>query len=210
MFDASPKFLHSLDVSNNASIAFAAFGPKIVLPNTVNGWCYRVALVVFRPFNLFGPKMTKQVLEPASEVEAEMAATATACLVKALDHSKADHIKITLEFDDGKGDPPVLHVPPRALRFFADVLRQMAQREPMILFPHKAEMTTQEVAGLLNVSRPFVIKEIEAGTLKCRMVNKHRRILFEEVMRYQAAQKEASEQALRQVSAIAQEIGQEL
>lgn len=152
----------------------------------------------------------QQVLEPANEAEAEMAAAATACLVKALDHSKADHVKVTLEFDDGEGKPPILHVPPRALRFLADVLRQMAQREPMVLFPHKAEMTTQEAAALLNVSRPFVIKEIEAGRLQCRLVNRHRRILFEEVMRYQAAQKDAAEQALRNVGKLTCDLGQEL
>lgn len=154
--------------------------------------------------------MSQQILDPASEAEAEMAGAARACLVSALDHSKADTIKVTIEVEDGKGAPPVLHLPPRALRFFADVLRQMARREPMVLLPQKLELTTQEAAALLNVSRPFVIKEIEAGRLKHRLVNRHRRIEFEELMRYQKSQKERSEEALKKLSKLSQDMGEEL
>lgn len=53
----------------------------------------------------------------------------------------------------------------------------MAKREPMLLVPQKLELTTQEAAAFLHVSRPFVIKEIEAN----RLVNRHRRIEFEEL-----------------------------
>jgi hypothetical protein len=62
----------------------------------------------------------------------------------------------------------------------------------------------------LNVSRPFVIKEIEANRLKCRLVNRHRRIEFEELVRYQAEQKQRSEEALRRLSQLSREIGEEL
>jgi excisionase family DNA binding protein len=153
--------------------------------------------------------MTQQILDPASEAEAEMAGAARACLVAALDHSKAEIIKVTIEVD-GKGEAPVLNLPPRALRFFADVLRQMAKREPMLLVPQKLELTTQEAAALLNVSRPFVIKEIEAERLKCRLVNRHRRIEFEELMRYQQEQKKRSGDALKKLSKLSQEMGEEL
>jgi excisionase family DNA binding protein len=152
-----------------------------------------------------------QILDPASEAEAEMAGAATACLVAALDHSTAETIRVTIEVDgDGKADPPVLLLPPRALRFFADVLRQMAKREPMMLVPQKLELTTQQAAAFLNVSRPFIIKEVEAGRLKCRLVNRHRRIEFEELTRYQTAQKQRSEAALKQLSDLSQEMGEEL
>lgn len=155
--------------------------------------------------------MTQQILDPASEAEAEMAGAATACLVAALDHSKAETIKVTIDVEgEGQGEPPVLLLPPRALRFFADVLRQMAKREPMLLVPQKLELTTQDAAAFLNVSRPFVIKEIEAGRLKCRLVNRHRRIEFEELKRYQAEQKQRSDEALKRLSKLSQEMGEEL
>jgi excisionase family DNA binding protein len=155
--------------------------------------------------------MTQQVLDPASEAEAEMAGTARACLVAALDHSRAEKIKVTIEIPDGQGgEPPVLLLPPRALRFLADVLRQMAKREPMLLVPQKLELTTQQAAAFLNVSRPFVIKEIEAKRLQCRLVNRHRRIEFEELVRYQNEQKQRSEEALKRLNKLSQELGEEL
>jgi len=154
--------------------------------------------------------MTQQVLDPASEEEAEMAAAARACLVTALDHSKAKQIRVTIDAGVEGVEMPVLNLPPRALRFFADVLRQMAKREPMVLVPQKCEMTTQDAAAFLNVSRPFVIKEIEAGRLKCRLVNRHRRIEFEELTRYQDEQKQRSGAALKKLREVSDEIGEEL
>jgi len=154
--------------------------------------------------------MTQQVLETATAQEAELAGAARACLVMALDHSKASTIRLTIDTGSTVGPAPTLELPPRALRFFADVLRQMARREPMLLLPQKHELTTQDAAALLNVSRPFVVKEIEAGRLRCRLVNRHRRIEFEEVMRYQAEQKQRAEAALLRLSQLSQEMGESL
>jgi len=154
-----------------------------------------------------------EVLDPANDAEADMAAVAHQCLMAALDHSRADHINIILDVGaegNAKHETPVLKLPPRALRFFADVLRQMAKQEPMLLVPQKHELTTQEAANFLNVSRPFVIKEIEANRLACRKVNRHRRIEFEELRRYQAAQQEQSEQALQNLTKLSEELGLEL
>jgi hypothetical protein len=102
--------------------------------------------------------MAQEVLEAATQAEAEMAATARSLLVAALDHSKAKRVKLTIE---GKnGDAPVLEVPPRALRFFANVLRQMALRQPLVVTPQSAQMTTQQAAAFLNVLRPFGLGDV--------------------------------------------------
>lgn len=154
----------------------------------------------------------QEVLDPANAAEAEMAAVAHQCLVTALDHSNADHINIILDVgthSDEKHETPVLKLPPRALRFFADVLRQMTKQEPMLLVPQKHELTTQKASNFLNVSRPFVIKEIEANRLKCRKVNHHRRIEFEELRRYQTAQQQQLVQVLQDLTQLSEELGLE-
>ena len=79
----------------------------------------------------------------------------------ALDHSKADHIDVTLDLDDDGHEAPVLKLPPKALHLLAHVLRTMAARQPLMLVPQQAELTTHEAASFLNVSSPFVIKELE-------------------------------------------------
>lgn len=55
-----------------------------------------------------------------------------------------------------------------------------------------------------------MIKEIEAGRLKCRLINRHRRIEFEELMRYKDEQKQRSAGALRRLNDLSQEMGEEL
>jgi excisionase family DNA binding protein len=155
--------------------------------------------------------MSQHVLDPASAAEAELAGAARACLIAALDHSNAETIKVTIETPEAEGkEAPVLLLPPRALRLLADILRQMAKREPMVIVPHATELTTQQAAAFLNVSRPFVIKEIEAGRLECRLVNRHRRIAFQELLRYQTEQKRRSEEALKKLGKLSEEMGEEL
>lgn len=150
---------------------------------------------------------TPDLIEPlATDQEVELAKVAQRCLMAALDHSRAQRIALV----DEKGaltDAPVLELPPQALRFFADMLGMMAQRRPVMLVPQNHELTTQDAAGMLNVSRPFVIKEIEAGHLRCRKVGRHRRIEFEELRRYQAAQREQSEKALQELANLSQDLG---
>ena len=152
---------------------------------------------------------TPDLLEPvASEEEAEMAKVALRCLTTALDHSNAPRIVLVDENGD-QTDAPALILPPQALRFFAEMLRRMAQQQPIVLMPQKHELTTQEAAAFLNVSRPFVIKEIEAGRLKCHKVNRHRRIEFAELQRYQTQQQKNTEEALQKLTDMSKTISME-
>jgi len=149
---------------------------------------------------------TSDLLEPlATDQEAEMAKVAQRCLMAALDHSRAQRIAIVDESGALAG-APVLELPPQALRFFAEMLGMMAQRRPVMLVPQNHELTTQDAAAFLNVSRPFVIKEIEAGRLRCRKVGRHRRIEFDELRRYQAAQRAQSEEALQKLADLSQDL----
>jgi len=154
---------------------------------------------------------SQKFLEPATEAEAEMASVAHHCLITALDHSNAEHIEIIVDVPGGDGSqsPPTLKVPPRALRFFAEVLRTMARQEPLVVMPQKHELTTQEAASFLNVSRPFVVKEVEAGRIPHRKVNRHRRIEMSDLLAYQATQKESAKKALDELAQLSQDAGME-
>ena len=146
------------------------------------------------------------LLEPvATERDAELAKVAQRCLMAALDHSRAPRIAL-VDQDAPVTDAPMLELPPMALRFFADMLGMMAQRRPVMLVPQNHELTTQEAAAFLNVSRPFVIKEIEAGRLPCRKVGRHRRIEFTALRRYQAAQRKTSATALQELADLSQDL----
>jgi excisionase family DNA binding protein len=140
-----------------------------------------------------------------NEKEAELAKAAQRCIMAALDHSRA--ASITLVDERAHGDEPAIKLPPKALRLIAQVLGAMGERKPFGLVPQKHELTTMEAAHLLNVSRPFVIKEIEAGRLKHSKVGTHRRIAYEDLAAYRASMQQRQDKALQDLADEAQELG---
>jgi excisionase family DNA binding protein len=140
---------------------------------------------------------------PISDQEREMARVAQRCIMEALDHSRAAAIKLTT--DNGK-DPSV-ELPPAALKFIGELLGAMSQGNPIVLMPTKQEFTTVEAANFLNVSRPFVIKEIEEGRLPHRMVGTHRRIAFDALEEYSRRMREKQAAALDKMADNARELG---
>ena len=140
------------------------------------------------------------------ERDAALAQAAQRCLMAALDHSRAATVRLVAEGKGMKGMPSV-ELPPKALRLVADMLGMMAQRQPVVLLPQKMELSTQDAAAFLNVSRPFVVKQIEEGRLPCRKVGRHRRILFDDLLAYQQALHEETEAALQALAEQAQALG---
>lgn len=139
------------------------------------------------------------------ENEAALAKAAQRCIMAALDHSRAPAISLVDE--DGRGREPAIKLPPKALRLIAQVLGAMGERRPITVLPVDHELTTVEAAHFLNVSRPFVIKEIEAGRIRCRMVGTHRRIAYEELLQYQRASRDQQREALQTAADEAQDLG---
>ncbi len=140
-----------------------------------------------------------------NESEAAMAKAAQRCIMAALDHSQAPII--TLVDESGQQTEPNIKLPPQALRLIAQVLGAMGERRPITIVPEKREFTTVEAAHYLNVSRPFVIKEIDSGKLKHRMVGTHRRIAYDDLIEYKNRMKGEQEEALQRLTDNAQELG---
>ncbi len=152
-------------------------------------------------------KAPEPVIEPGlTREEAAQAKVAQRCIMAALDHSRAHHIAVLDESGHPAEGMPAIAVPPRVLRLFADLLGRMSQGQPVALMPYKYELSTQEAAGILNVSRPFVVKELEAGRIPFHKVGTHRRIAFNDLMAYKGRTRETSEKALAGLAQEAQDL----
>jgi excisionase family DNA binding protein len=147
---------------------------------------------------------TRQVLPPPlSPQDMEMARVAQRCIMEALDHARAAAITFTTD----SGEHPTVDLPPAALKLIGQLLGAMSEGRPVMLVPSNQEFSTVEAAHFLNVSRPFVIKEIESGKLPHRMVGTHRRVAFEDLIAYARKMRERQEAALERLVENSRELG---
>lgn len=85
----------------------------------------------------------------------------------------------------------------------------MAQGHGVTLIPHHAELTTQQAANFLNVSQPFVVKLIDENKLPAHKIGRHRRVRFQDLLRYKKQMESDREKALEALTKEAQELGLE-
>lgn len=101
----------------------------------------------------------------------------------------------------------MIAIPPGALRLLVEMLTQLGQGRAVTVLPQNAELTTQEVADYLNVSRPYVVSLIEQNKLPARRVGARRRVAFEDLLRYDEQQRAQRRAALDELARIDQELG---
>jgi excisionase family DNA binding protein len=78
--------------------------------------------------------------------------------------------------------------------------------EPAIIMSANTQLSTQEAADLLGVSRPFVVGLLEQGHIPYQKVGTHRRVLLADVLRYQQQSRVAQSEALAELQKEAQEL----
>lgn len=101
---------------------------------------------------------------------------------------------------------PDIELPAAAVQLLVHLLTQMAEGNAITLMPIHAELTTQQAADLLGVSRPFLVKELDEGKIPFRKVGTHRRVLFVDLMRYKESMDSKRHEALDELSKLSQEL----
>lgn len=100
-----------------------------------------------------------------------------------------------------------LRLPKAVGELLYHLLTEMARGHAVTVFPVHAELTTQEAADYLNVSRPYLIRLLEAGKLKFGMVGTHRRVRLSDLIEYRKTAEENRQRVMKQLAEQAQELG---
>ncbi len=107
----------------------------------------------------------------------------------------------------GGKQPDAIPVPASALPLIADMLAQLARGRAVTIIPLDSELTTQQAADFLGVSRPHFVKMLDRKELPFRKVGSHRRVLFADLTDFKAKKVAARRKALDEMVSEAQKLG---
>jgi excisionase family DNA binding protein len=76
-------------------------------------------------------------------------------------------------------------IPKKALEILFFIVQNMSEGKSISLIPSDSEVSTQQAADMLNVSRPHLVKLLEAGNIPFKKTGSHRRILLQDLITYE-------------------------
>lgn len=132
---------------------------------------------------------------PTAE-EIESAAEAATAIARAKDEAGALTIL---------GDQEV-RIAPALADLMIELFTHIAHGDMVTLVPTSAELTTQDAADLLNVSRPYLIGLLKTGEIPFHMIGSHRRIRFTDLMAYKATRDEVRQAGMKEIIRLGQEM----
>lgn len=151
------------------------------------------------------PTLIPEVFETVTPSEADtQLALESSRLLATHKLDKQSSIRLRLEDDE---ESESVTVPTSAVRLFLHVLAEMSRGNAATLIPTHAELTTQQAADLLNVSRPYVVKLLDEGKMPFRTVGKFRRIRFDDLIAYKQKDDELRAKLLDELAVLSQELG---
>lgn len=103
-------------------------------------------------------------------------------------------------------DQDTLDLPREAVELFTRILAHLAVGQGVTIVPTHAELTTQQAADLMNVSRPYLIKLLDNHEIEFRKVGKHRRIPAEALLRYLAEDDDKRRAAATELTRLSREL----
>lgn len=138
-------------------------------------------------------KTIENITRPSKE-EQKAALESYDALTAMLEEIKVKNPEI--EIDESKEK---IKIPLRALKLLAKILKETSQGRPVSIVPIATEVTTQAAAEILGCSRPHIVKLLESGKIKFTKVGKHRRIRYEDIIKYKKEMKNLQERLINEI-----------
>jgi excisionase family DNA binding protein len=107
----------------------------------------------------------------------------------------------------GKGGEPAMELPDAIYGLLLQILALMQEGKAVSIVPVTQELTTQQAAELVGVSRPFLVKLLEAGKIRFHNAGTHRRVYLKDVLEYKQQRDEDRHAALDRMAREAEEAG---
>jgi len=142
---------------------------------------------------------------PPTAADAQLALESSRRLTQFLAARPKKALRVRIEPENEPEES--ISIPVTAFRLLNSILTEMAKGNAVTLIPVHAELTTQQAADILNVSRPFLIEQLEKGVIPYRKVGTHRRVMFKDLMEYKQTMDHNRLKALEELSVIDQELG---
>jgi len=148
-------------------------------------------------------KKTAPVLPKTHDIA--LAEIALAQMSSFLSQDGKRDIQFSLKRSKGRESIEFLLTPTVVELIFRTIVH-ISKGDAVTIVPFHAELTTQEAANFLNVSRPYLIQLLEKELIPYRRVGRHRRILFEDIVRYKEKSKAKSRKARQELTQEAQDL----
>ena len=113
----------------------------------------------------------------------------------------------SMSLTSSSGQQKRVDIPVSALRLMVNILTELGEGNTIKLVPIHAELTTQEAADLLNVSRPTLIKLLDEGEINYHKTGNRRKVRFTDLQQYQEQLEARRLQTLEALSNLDQELG---
>ncbi|MBA2283093.1 MAG: helix-turn-helix domain-containing protein [Acidimicrobiia bacterium] len=89
-----------------------------------------------------------------------------------------------------------VELPRSVARALSGLVRELAAGNSVTVVPTQAELTTQQAADLLNLSRPYLVRLLDANQIASSKVGTHRRVRLGDVLEYKTRRDEHREAVL--------------
>jgi excisionase family DNA binding protein len=146
-------------------------------------------------------QMSEQIKRP-SKVEQKVASQSYSALALAIEQIRSEQPEIEIEETNDK-----IKIPLSALRLLGDILKAMSEGQLISIVPIATEVTTQAAAEFLGCSRPHLVKLLEDGKIEFTKVGKHRRIKFDDIVKYKKELKKQQKQHIIDIMNTDEETG---